>query len=131
MATYGTPPNQYKPWRDAYPLDDDALADLFDLDGYVPTQYRMLYALFEPSRLLDQLRHFTVFDQDQDGTKKLVSRYQQYRAVEKARTDRETPPARSTGRRRVAHPRLGKVAHDALLGPETPPKDARSGNSSS
>ncbi len=97
MGTYGTPPNQYKSWRDAYPLDDDALADLFDLDGYVPTQYRMLYALFEPSRLLDQLRHFTVFDHNQDGTKKLVARYQQYRAVEKAleriekRHQREVP----------------------------------------
>ncbi|WP_201741543.1 type I restriction endonuclease subunit R [Salinigranum halophilum] len=44
----------------------------------------MLYALFEPERLLDQLRHFTVFDTNQSGTAKLVARYQQYRAVEKA-----------------------------------------------
>ena len=84
MGTYGTPKDQYKPWRDAYPLEDDELIDLFDLDGYLPDQYRMLYALFEPSRLLDQLRHFTVFENKQSGAIKMVARYQQYRAVRKA-----------------------------------------------
>ena len=84
MGTYQTPKDQYKPWRDAYPLEDDELIDLFDLDGYLPDQYRMLYALFEPERLLDQLRHFTVFENKQGGTIKMVARYQQYRAVRKA-----------------------------------------------
>ena len=84
MGTYGTPKDQYKPWRDAYPLEDDELIDLFDLDGYLPNQYRMLYALFEPKRLLDQLRHFTVFENKQSGAVKMVARYQQYRAVRKA-----------------------------------------------
>ena len=84
MGTYGTPKDQYKPWRDAYPLEDDELIELFDLDGYLPDQYRMLYALFEPSRLLDQLRHFTVFENRQSGAIKMVARYQQYRAVRKA-----------------------------------------------
>ena len=97
MGTYGTPPSQYKRWQDAYPLDDEALVDRFDLDSYLPPQYRMLYALFDPDRLLDQLRHFTVFDRDQDGSSKLVARYQQYRAVQKAleriehRNQREAP----------------------------------------
>ncbi|WP_312909942.1 type I restriction endonuclease subunit R [Natronosalvus caseinilyticus] len=84
MGTYGTPKDQYKPWRDAYPLEDDELIELFDLDDYLPDQYRMLYALFEPSRLLDQLRHFTVFENRQSGAIKMVARYQQYRAVRKA-----------------------------------------------
>jgi type I restriction enzyme R subunit len=84
MGTYRTPKDQYKPWRDAYPLEDDELIDLFDLDGYLPDQYRMLYALFEPERLLDQLRHFTVFEEKQSGSVKMVARYQQYRAVRKA-----------------------------------------------
>ena len=83
MGTYGTPKSQYKPWRDPYPMDDDDLADLFDID-YVSPQHRMLYALFEPERLLDQLRHFTVFETKQSGTVKMVARYQQYRAVQKA-----------------------------------------------
>jgi type I restriction enzyme R subunit len=83
MGTYGTPKGQYKPWRDPYPLTDDDLADRFGVD-YVSPQLRMLYALFEPERLLDQLRHFTVFDTNQSGSMKLVARYQQYRAVEKA-----------------------------------------------
>ncbi len=84
MGTYGTPKDQYKPWKDAYPLEDDELIELFDLDGYLPDQYRMLYALFEPSRLLDQLRHFTVFENKQSGAVKMVARYQQYRAARKA-----------------------------------------------
>jgi len=83
MGTYGTPKSQYKPWRDTYPMDDDDLADIFDID-YVSPQHRMLYALFEPERLLDQLRHFTVFETKQSGTVKMVARYQQYRAVQKA-----------------------------------------------
>jgi len=84
MGTYGTPKDQYKPWRDTYPLEDDELIELFDLDGYLPDQYRMLYALFDPERLLDQLRHFTVFETKQGGAIKMVARYQQYRAVRKA-----------------------------------------------
>ncbi len=97
MGTYGTPKGQYKPWRDPYPVDDEYLADQFGLDGYVPDQYRMLYALFEPDRLLDQLRHFTVFENKQSKQVKLVARYQQYRAVHKAieriekRHQREAP----------------------------------------
>ena len=84
MGTYRTPKDQYKQWRDAYPLEDDELIKLFNLDSYLPDQYRMLYALFEPERLLDQLRHYTVFEEDQSGTVKMVARYQQYRAVRKA-----------------------------------------------
>ncbi|QLK27190.1 type I restriction endonuclease subunit R [Natrinema zhouii] len=97
MGTYGTPKGQYKPWRDPYPVDDEYLADRFDLESYVPDQYRMLYALFEPERLLDQLRHFTVFETKQNGQIKMIARYQQYRAVHKAleriekRNQREAP----------------------------------------
>jgi len=83
MGTYGTPKDQYKPWRDPYPATDEELSGLFDVD-YVSPQHRMLYALFKPERLLDQLRHFTVFETQQSGIVKMVARYQQYRAVEKA-----------------------------------------------
>ncbi|MFC6757902.1 type I restriction endonuclease [Halomicroarcula sp. GCM10025894] len=86
MGTYKTPKNQYKPWRDPYPATDEILADRFGVD-YVSPQHRMLYALFEPERLLDQLRHFTVFENKQSGTVKMVARYQQYRAVHKAQNE--------------------------------------------
>jgi len=84
MGTYKTPRDQYKPWRDAYPKKDDDIIDIFGLDSYLPDQYRMLYALFEPERLLDHLRHYTVFETRQGGISKMVARYQQYRATEKA-----------------------------------------------
>jgi len=84
MGTYGTPRDQYKPWRDPFPVDDEYLEEYFGLDDYVPDQYRMLYVLFEPERLLDQLRHFTVFEEDSGRIKKMVARYQQYRAVQRA-----------------------------------------------
>lgn len=83
MGTYGTPKSEYKPWRDAYPVDDEYLADFYDT-GYVSPQHRVLYALFKPKRLVDMLRHFTVFEEKQNGTVKKVARYQQFRAVEKA-----------------------------------------------
>ncbi|MFC3958346.1 type I restriction endonuclease subunit R [Halovivax cerinus] len=97
MGTYGTPKREYKPWRDPYPVDDEYLADQFGFDEYLPAQYRMLYALFEPSRLLDQLRNYTVHENKKQGRIKMVARYQQYRAVEKAlariekRHQREVP----------------------------------------
>ncbi|WP_435143803.1 type I restriction endonuclease subunit R [Halobaculum sp. P14] len=83
LGTYGTPKDQYKPWRDPYPADDEQLSERFGID-YVTPQHRMLYALFEPERLLDLLRNFTVFETKQSGTVKMVARYQQYRAVHKA-----------------------------------------------
>jgi type I restriction enzyme R subunit len=96
MGTYGTPRDQYKPWRDPYPVDTEFLEDYFALEGYAPDQYRMLYVLFEPERLLDQLRHFTVFEEDPDGITKMVARYQQYRATYRALEairERETRPS--------------------------------------
>lgn len=61
-------------WRDPWPRRAD---EFFD-----ETQ-KGLYALLEPSRLLDILAHFIVFETREGKTTKKVCRYQQYRAVNK------------------------------------------------
>ncbi|MGK6356202.1 type I restriction endonuclease subunit R [Sphingomonas sp. DT-207] len=67
----------YAPWRDAWPR---AAADFTD------DLSRDLWCLCEPSRLLDLLAHFMVFEVDPETGRKIkkVCRYQQFRAVNKA-----------------------------------------------
>ncbi len=47
-------------------------------------QERLIAGMLEPARLLDLIRHFILFSQTGGQTVKLVCRYQQYRAVNKA-----------------------------------------------
>lgn len=67
----------FAPWPDPWPRHRDEFAD--DLT-------RDLWCLLEPSRLLDLLAHFIVFEVDPDTKAKVkkVCRYQQFRAVNKA-----------------------------------------------
>ena len=61
-------------WRDPWPRDAEDFSD---------ETAKGLYALLEPSRLLDILAHFIVFETREDGITKKVCRYQQFRAVNK------------------------------------------------
>jgi len=67
----------YAPWPEAWPRSLDEFADDFAKD---------LWCLCEPSRLLDLLAHFIVFETDLETGRKIkkVCRYQQFRAVNKA-----------------------------------------------
>ena len=73
----GSPAQFYAPWPDAWPRSRDEFPD--DLS-------KALWCLCEPSRLLDLLAHFIVFEVDPETGKKIkkVCRYQQFRAVNKA-----------------------------------------------
>ena len=73
----GAPSKFYAPWPDPWPRSRDEFVD--DLS-------RDLWCLLEPSRLLDLLAHFIVFEIDPDSGRqfKKVCRYQQFRAVNKA-----------------------------------------------
>src|SRR5690606_9609579 len=62
----------YAEWRDAWPQTD---ADFPD------TLAKGLWCLLEPSRLLDLIAHFVVFEKTDSGTIKKICRYQQFRAV--------------------------------------------------
>lgn len=66
----------YAPWPDAWPRQRDKFADDLSKD---------IWCLLEPSRLLDILAHFIVFENDPESGRKIkkVCRYQQFRAVNK------------------------------------------------
>ena len=73
----GSPSQFYAPWPDAWPRTRDDFPDDLAKD---------LWCLCEPSRLLDLLAHFIVFEVNPDSGRKdkKVCRYQQFRAVNKA-----------------------------------------------
>jgi len=73
----GAPAKFYAPWPDPWPRSRDEFADDLTKD---------LWCLLEPSRLLDLLAHFIVFESDPDTGRRIkkVCRYQQFRAVNKA-----------------------------------------------
>ena len=73
----GAPAQFYGPWPDAWPRNRDDFPDALSKD---------LWCLCEPSRLLDLLAHFIVFEVDPERGNKIkkICRYQQFRAVNKA-----------------------------------------------
>jgi type I restriction enzyme R subunit len=73
----GAPSQFYAPWPDAWPRRRDEFPDDLTKD---------LWCLCEPSRLLDLLAHFIVFETDPETGRKIkkICRYQQFRAVNKA-----------------------------------------------
>ena len=74
-GTTNSPAKFYSYWRDSYPHNDDFASEL----------HKGLWCLLEPSRLLDLLAHFIVFERDAgtNSVTKKICRYQQYRAVNK------------------------------------------------
>lgn len=77
----GTPQPFYSKFR----APDDEPELLAVLDGATPTaQDTLLFHLFEPTRLLDLVRHFVLFELEEGGqVVKKLPRYQQVRAVNK------------------------------------------------
>lgn len=70
----GSPSEYWGEWKDPYPKNSDAFNDELD---------KGLYSLLEPSRLLDFLAHFIIFEKRDNKIIKKMCRYQQFRAVNK------------------------------------------------
>ncbi|WP_412064307.1 type I restriction endonuclease subunit R [Rhizobium sp. SYY.PMSO] len=68
----GSGSKYFAEWRDPWPK---TAADFPD------TLAKGLWSLLEPSRLLDLIAHYVVFEKTEDGTIKKMCRYQQFRAV--------------------------------------------------
>lgn len=71
----GAPSEHWGTWKDPWPKKDE------DFNG--DALAKGLYCLLEPSRLLDLLAHFVVFEKGEEKVIKKLCRYQQFRAVNK------------------------------------------------
>jgi type I restriction enzyme R subunit len=85
-GTFSALPEHYLAWKDPYPVTIGELAaSLGKLPGQLTQQETLTAGMLAPQRLLDIVRHFTLFMQLDSGPAiKVVCRYQQYRGVTKA-----------------------------------------------
>lgn len=70
----GSPSQFYGTWKDPYPKSPNDFSDALNLG---------LWCLLEPSRFLDLIAHYIVFETKDGKTIKKICRYQQFRAVNK------------------------------------------------
>ena len=85
-ATFSALPEHYLAWKDPFPSTVGEVAASLGKPADAVTQQELLAAgMLAPERLLDIVRHFTLFMEAGSGrTVKVVGRYQQYRGVHKA-----------------------------------------------
>ena len=85
-ATFTALPEHYMAWKDPFPSTVEEVADSLGKPVEAVTQQEVLTAgMLAPERLLDIVRHFTLFMETGPGRMvKIVGRYQQYRGVHKA-----------------------------------------------
>jgi type I restriction enzyme R subunit len=85
-GTFSAQAEHYLAWKDPYPTTIHELAMSLGKSADEVSQQEILIAgMLAPERLLDIVRHFTLFmELDSGPTIKLVARYQQYRGVSKA-----------------------------------------------
>ena len=82
-STIAAPARSFKAWKDPHPVQKEVLEELIG-ENELTLQDILLYALFQKERLLDLIRNFIVFEHKGNSLVKMLARYQQYRAVNKA-----------------------------------------------
>ena len=85
-ATFTALPEHYMAWKDPFPATPEEVAESLGKPVDALTQQELLAAgMLAPERLVDLIRHFTLFMEVGGGrTAKIIGRYQQYRGVRKA-----------------------------------------------
>ena len=85
-ATFTALPEHYMAWKDPFPSIHEEVAESLGKPVESVTQQELLtVGMLSPDRLLDIVRHFTLFMEVGAGrAAKIVGRYQQYRGVHKA-----------------------------------------------
>lgn len=85
-GTFTSGPEHFLEWKDPYPLIDPVpvAPGVTKPVGELSGQESLFAGMLAPARLLDIVRHFTLFMQVGQRTIKAVTRYQQYRGVHKA-----------------------------------------------
>lgn len=79
VGTISSKYNHYLEWKDPYPVSKENVQGVKD-NG----QNLFIQGLLEKNNLLDIMRNFILFETDNGVTVKKISRYQQFRAVNKA-----------------------------------------------
>jgi type I restriction enzyme, R subunit len=70
---------------------------LRDMNTTLQSQHILVAGMLRPAHLLDLIRNFTVFRQVDGKTRKVVARYQQFRAIHKAVTRLQEGRTRAQG----------------------------------
>jgi type I restriction enzyme, R subunit len=85
IGTFTSGPEHFLEWKDPAPLSrDDVAARLGKPVGALSSQEVLVAGVLDPARLLDIVRHFTLFMPAGPRLVKVVARYQQYRGVHRA-----------------------------------------------
>jgi len=91
VATLGATYEHYLEWKDTSPVSNaQVLRELSKDNGQLQSQETLVAGMLRPAHLLDIIRNFVLFAEDDGKRIKLVSRYQQFRAVHKAIQRMET-----------------------------------------
>jgi type I restriction enzyme R subunit len=85
VATFTAELDHFLEWKDPAPESkEDLAAHLGKAKGDLTSQEMLIAGMLAPANLLDIVQHFTLFSQVDGRTIKIVTRYQQYRAVRRA-----------------------------------------------
>lgn len=96
VATFTAGPEHFLEWKDPFPPTRDELAAQLGKPAAELTGQELLTAgMLAPANLLDIVRHFTLFTEVNGRRIKIVTRYQQYRAVGRALTRLKTGKTRA------------------------------------
>ncbi len=83
VGTIGAQAVHYLEWKDTAPTPLEQVQAELGKDA-LSSQKKLIAGMLRPAHLLDIIRHFTIFQQAEGRTVKVVSRYQQFRAVHRA-----------------------------------------------
>jgi type I restriction enzyme, R subunit len=75
--------NFYKEWKDTSPFAMSEVAESLGVE-LLSSQQKLVAGMLRPEILIDLIRHFVLFKNDEGFTYKIVARYQQFRAVQLA-----------------------------------------------
>lgn len=93
FAAIGSSYEHFQEWKDPYPLKAHELAQKLHTEQ-PSSQQTLVQGMLLPDHLLDLLNNFTLFRQSAGRTIKLVARYHQFRAVQKAIDRLQSKPTR-------------------------------------
>lgn len=83
VGTFTATPEHYLEWKDTSPVAMEEVCRELGVDK-LTSQQTLVIGTLRPAHLLDIVRNFTLYQQAGGRTIKIVGRYQQFRAVQKA-----------------------------------------------